>query len=490
MNIPKIIHQTWKTSHVPEQFQSFVDSWKTKNPDYEYKLWTDKDNEEFVEKHFGYLHMMYKHIPKPIMKTDLIRYLILYVHGGFYIDLDMECFKPLDELKTMYPKKKVLLTEEHPQHGQEFGMDTIVTNWFMACEPEHPFFKNLINSVTKSLIEKLTRPETQDILKQTGPFKVTEVYLSYLKTKDTHDKTVFLLDHKFYNPVPKQIMWHDSLYIDKHYKIKKVDSCFGCHYYVGTWWKKEALPRTESERQLVYETSKPLFTIVTPTIGRTSLLRLKESLRAEKVPYVHFIMWDHKRCEDSLSPQSLEDDRTFCYEMKHELIQDRVSNSRADVILRAIGISMARTKYIRCMDDDTMMAKNHLEDIYKHMEENKLDFTWNLRKMITRDYEEIGYDVEAVGYQNKYGYHLLDNSSTSYNQKAGNILCQVYQSMPVYGEDRHTWKPLMSHCKGKILKKVLTIHSAQPHLERFFKQHCIKDYDEFIKYINQSDHTT
>ena len=160
--------------------------------------------------------------------------------------------------------------------------------------------------------------------------------------------------------------------------------------------------------------------------------------------------------------------------MKHPLqIPKDSKNNRTDVWLRALGISMARTKYIKCCDDDTWPEENHLEKVRQFMENNDLDFTWCYRRMWKRTGELIGIDkFEATGEKNKFGYTLLDNSSLFYNKKAGNILQQVFQQKQVYGDDRYTSKPLHANCKGKRMDEVLTNHACQPHLEHFFVNNC------------------
>lgn len=214
-----------------------------------------------------------------------------------------------------------------------------------------------------------------------------------------------------------------------------------------------------------------LWTIVTPTMGRKSLLNLKETLREETVPYVHLVMMDSKKDENALSAEEIEDERTFVYDIRHPLYP--MPNARMDVYLRAVGILMARTKYIRCCDDDVWPEAGHLSRVTPFMDNNSLDFAWCLRKMYTRDKEVIGIDrFEAIGEKNKFGYNLLDNSSLFYNQKAALILAQVFLMNPVYGDDRLTWAPLHQYFKGAFLNEVLTNHMAQPHLTDFFRQHC------------------
>lgn len=217
--------------------------------------------------------------------------------------------------------------------------------------------------------------------------------------------------------------------------------------------------------------SDAIFTIVTPTVGRTSLLKLKEALKQETVPYVHLILFDSKRCDGALDPRALEDERTFCYEFRHPLYANKTS--RIDIWLRAVGLTMARTPYIKCCDDDTWPEANHLEIVLDFMRSNGLDFTYCLRRMWSRSGELIGIDrFEAIGEINRFGYRLLDNSSLFYNQKAASILREVFLTHQFYGDDRYTYEPLNAHCRGMRLDEVLTNHMAQSELENFFRQYC------------------
>lgn len=457
--IPLIIHQTWKTREIPSPFAGFVDSWKANHPEYTHMLWTDDDNDKFVHQEYPEYASTYDDIPSPVMKCDFMRYLWLYHYGGYYVDLDVMCHKRIDCL-PLEPEHDVVLTEEHPEHGLEFSMSQIITNWFMGCDAKAPFMKLVIDTVLERLRQNpgVTKP-----LSITGPFMMTQVYDQW---KRTNTRNPFVLDYQYLNPFPKRYIWsHDQL-------PALPDKTIGVHYYVGTWWK----PTTQQTSQ---PRSPPgdeaVFTIVTPTVGRRTLLRLKECLRKERVPYVHLIMWDTKRCENALRPCDLEDERTFCYEMKHplQIPPEDAKTSRVDVWLRALGISMARTPYIKCCDDDTWPEENHLEKVLHYMEANQLDFTWCYRRMWKRSGEVIGIDkFEATGEPNAFGYTLLDNSSLFYNKKAGSVLHQVFLQKQVYGDDRYTSEPLHKYCKGKRMDAVLTNHECQPHLERFFVKNC------------------
>jgi hypothetical protein len=182
-------------------------------------------------------------------------------------------------------------------------------------------------------------------------------------------------------------------------------------------------------------------------------------------------MMDAKKEADALTVDEIEDERTYVYDIRHPLYPR--PSARMDVYLRGIGILMARTKYIRCCDDDAWPEPGHLSKVTEFMESNDLDFTWCLRRMYRRNGSVIGVDrFEAIGQTNQFGYQLLDNSSLFYNQKAALVLSQVFVQNPVYGDDRLTWGPLHQLCNGQFLDEILTNHMAQPDLEEFFLRNC------------------
>jgi inositol phosphorylceramide mannosyltransferase catalytic subunit len=94
LKIPKIIHQIWLGSELPEQYKEFQQSWLVHHPDWEYKLWTDADVSSFSFKN----KELFDEARNFGQKADIWRYEILEKFGGVYIDTDFECLKPLDSL--------------------------------------------------------------------------------------------------------------------------------------------------------------------------------------------------------------------------------------------------------------------------------------------------------------------------------------------------------------------------------------------------------
>src|SRR5262245_14299633 len=98
MTIPRIIHQTWKTTDVPSALHAYQQSWRRIHNDYEYRLCTDDDNERLVREHFPRLVPLYRSFRRGIHRADLARCLHLAKYGGIYVDMDIECLRRVDDV--------------------------------------------------------------------------------------------------------------------------------------------------------------------------------------------------------------------------------------------------------------------------------------------------------------------------------------------------------------------------------------------------------
>ncbi|KAK9469088.1 hypothetical protein V1512DRAFT_203037 [Lipomyces arxii] len=95
---PNKIFQTAK--YVDKQYAEAVQSWTLYNSEFEHILMDDKSAKTFVEEAFQstpQLVQIYNTFPNPVIKADLLRYLLLYLYGGVYADIDVYCRKPVDQ---------------------------------------------------------------------------------------------------------------------------------------------------------------------------------------------------------------------------------------------------------------------------------------------------------------------------------------------------------------------------------------------------------
>ena len=93
--IPKTLHFIWigDQSKKPERC---IDTWVQKNRDYKVKIWGNNEVQGTNWKNYRQLHDML--IKKDFAgASDVMRYEILYEHGGVYIDADSVCLKPLED---------------------------------------------------------------------------------------------------------------------------------------------------------------------------------------------------------------------------------------------------------------------------------------------------------------------------------------------------------------------------------------------------------
>lgn len=166
MPIPKIIHQTWKDANVPQQWKSFQAKVQQLHPDWEYRLWTDEDNDTFVKQHFPDFYTTYTGFSKNIMRADVIRYLIMYKIGGMYLDLDYEMLKPFD----LNHHAVVLPKNRSKSYGDEADA---IGNCFFASVPKHQFWKDVIDDL------QLNPPQINnydEVIDATGPMLLTKIY--------------------------------------------------------------------------------------------------------------------------------------------------------------------------------------------------------------------------------------------------------------------------------------------------------------------------
>ena len=189
----KSIHQSWKSSTLPEIYSLLASSWSKTHPHWNYILWTDKDNRNLVKDHYPWFLETYDLFHLEIFRIDSVRYLYMHRYGGVYSDLDAESLKPLDEFFNTDSFKIIfgyMGKDRYFRHG--------IPNAFLgATKPGHPFWLFIIRQIMieyldyrNSLIFRI--PLFAEYL--TGP---VQLYESLYRLKDYSQKIysdVLLLD--------------------------------------------------------------------------------------------------------------------------------------------------------------------------------------------------------------------------------------------------------------------------------------------------------
>lgn len=136
--IPQIIHQTWKTSVVPDQWASSAAKYQALTAEgWEYKLWTDEDNRNLIRDHYPWFLEQFDAYPHPIQRADAVRYFILHKYGGVYSDLDIQPKANFTAFYRLYQHAELALPST--KTGNAFGGQNF-SNCFMMSAPNCAFW--------------------------------------------------------------------------------------------------------------------------------------------------------------------------------------------------------------------------------------------------------------------------------------------------------------------------------------------------------------
>ncbi|KAH8881301.1 hypothetical protein GQ53DRAFT_735511 [Thozetella sp. PMI_491] len=132
-HVPKIIHQVfhnWKDPNndtLPDDWARVRQDCINKNPDYDFKVWTEKSSRDFIETEYPWFLKTYDRYSFKVQRVDAVRYFLLFHFGGIYVDLDNGCLGSLDPL-LYYP---VWVTD---------GARGALSNNILAARPHHPYY--------------------------------------------------------------------------------------------------------------------------------------------------------------------------------------------------------------------------------------------------------------------------------------------------------------------------------------------------------------
>lgn len=162
--IPKVIHQIWLGSELPDHLQVYVNSWRDTHPDWVFKWWTEKNLPELpvdIRLLYNSAGALYQDRRKYQFQSDLLRYVILERKGGVYVDTDFECLRPIDDLLDC---AGFLSWEDQ---------DRWLCNAIIGCEPHSPFMRVVIDG----LMMNVANGSPQDSpAKLTGPQYLTRKF--------------------------------------------------------------------------------------------------------------------------------------------------------------------------------------------------------------------------------------------------------------------------------------------------------------------------
>lgn len=222
--IPNTFHWVWVGENpIPPRDLLWIKSWKDRHPHWDCVVWSERP--EVVRRHNDLAglrtmplpplvnHEMYERIEEWVTgravlasKSDIIRMEVVARYGGVYLDTDVECFKPIDELLEGV---ELFISDEW---GPSVG------NYMFGARANHPAMWRAVREV---------RGDAQ------GKGKINAVHLAgpqYInrKLRDHPDLVIFPL--QLFNPLCA---------FDDPDQVTHYPACsYGNHRYDGKWYDR------------------------------------------------------------------------------------------------------------------------------------------------------------------------------------------------------------------------------------------------------------
>lgn len=218
--IPKKIHQIWVGGYTPpEYYYLFLKSFKENAPDYEHKLWTNKDltreNFPLIYDHvlklidigikkYGRNENNWKGIPSRNLPAlaDMMRLEILYHHGGYYFDVKSELLKPFEGNLPQGDFSFIVANQDPCGLKCVSNTGPYLANAFMAGAPGNPIVETLLKKENLDQIDF----ESKRVDLESGPGYFAKAFPKEVK-ENPSEYGVLVLNNKLIFPL---IDWMSS----------------------------------------------------------------------------------------------------------------------------------------------------------------------------------------------------------------------------------------------------------------------------------------
>ena len=234
----KTVHQLWlsrykSATYAPFKYHEAMKSMRNTNKAWKFRFWSNEKIENLIKTHFPSKYSEWLHIPKIIQKCDIARFMIIYVHGGIYTDLDFYGVRPLELLTNVSGNKPVWFFHEPLEHNNK------LYNGFFGSVKKHPILLKWINQMFQNI--KLGGT----VMNTSGP----TAFKKFMPTEFTMclNKTKYVMP--FYG--------RHSL-LSKNWDNECFDPVVMTRWCEGSGWK-------DNDLQLISNTLYPLMRISKPT---------------------------------------------------------------------------------------------------------------------------------------------------------------------------------------------------------------------------------
>lgn len=172
--IPPVIHQQLlaENTRVPGQYRETMRSAVEKHRHLDYWLWLADQLLVLVMERRPEMAALLSRAPRRVHRSDILRYLMVYEVGGFYMDLDMRAHRAIDPLLKRYDC--VVSREPDPMSIYIWGQSIMLTNAAFGARAHHPFIGYLLERLRD-------RDVSGHVVGATGPLFMTQTFLEWAR---------------------------------------------------------------------------------------------------------------------------------------------------------------------------------------------------------------------------------------------------------------------------------------------------------------------
>jgi len=224
--IPRTIHLISPERSASRAYRANIERIQQLHPSWQVKIWDDAAAFAIVEAHFPEWKQYFTTRQLAVQKTDIFRVMVTYLHGGFYLDMEMQCLKSLDDLcghEMVLGVEKTLTKEECLAFDHTYPVR--IASYMFGSRAQHPFWLDFLQ--TAMITTQAPLIQEPDVLECTGPALLTD---TYHEKGHNYQDIVLLTNHEKSCPGscgPASCHFGD----------------YAVHLHIGSWrWENDMVP--------------------------------------------------------------------------------------------------------------------------------------------------------------------------------------------------------------------------------------------------------
>ncbi|KAF4625196.1 hypothetical protein G7Y89_g12976 [Cudoniella acicularis] len=200
--IPKKIWYKLTAAGLSDKSQVFDATCLNQNPHYRHEFLTELQAETYVREHYSEerrdIVEVFMLLRIPIVRADLLRYLILYKEGGVWSDLDVSCGEQYGNMNKWVPNRyknvtglvlglefdcAIVCPASRVPVSEQGRIRTQFASWMIMAAPKSPHMKVVIEDILTEVnytaswngveVDELTLEMIGDVVDFSGPKRLT-----------------------------------------------------------------------------------------------------------------------------------------------------------------------------------------------------------------------------------------------------------------------------------------------------------------------------